>query len=342
MSTQASPIQVAQAAPVEQPQQQPLNPYVAQAQAAFSNPAASTVPAANPIAGLANHPMVKSILDALASAASAYGWTSMPPQQRLEAQNLEAQKAEAMAKLSQGERQLGYEGQRVGFEGQRTAADVQRSGAEANRANVEAGEAPKRTAIEQQTANTAQQRADQEYETKKRELDNQTKQLQNETLRTQSEYGKGGLRSQEVAANASRAATDAKMATIADAREKAEADYRQSQARAAGLQTDRATLEDERKARLAAVHDHYGQNRWYVPNSWTLQWQQEKEKEINDEIDKRIAQAEKAAGTGVGAAAGGQGGVLAQPGSSGAANPSGGTVPTFKQWQQGQQGQRNP
>jgi hypothetical protein len=269
--------------------------YSTMAASAWGNPNAQ--PVQQPQQGLidpARHPQIAAVINAIAQGMHNFGMTAMDPRERIERQQLAEQKAEAMGRLGMQQQQLGLEGQRVGIEQQRANTEQQGVTQTGAYQTGELAESSKRTKIEQQ-------RADQEYETKKRELDNQTKQLQNETLRTQSEYGKGGLRSQEVAANVSRAATDAKMATIADAREKAEADYRQSQARAAGLQTDRATLEDERKARLAAVHDHFGQNRWYVPNSWTLQWQQEKEQEINDEIDKRIAQAERVAGTGAGA-----------------------------------------
>jgi hypothetical protein len=84
------------------------------------------------------------------------------------------------------------------------------------------------------------------------------------------------------------------------------------------LSTDRATLEDERKSRIQAVTEIYGKSPWYEKRSTTLTNAQAKIKEINDDIDGRIAQAEKAAGTGMGAT-GWSGwkpsqGVLAKPG----------------------------
>lgn len=280
----------------------PTGPLMNMAQQTLQNPAASAVPQPQGGIDAGVHPVVAGLIKLLANAAQSYGWTSMPPQQRMEAQNMEQQKAEAMARISGQQQQLGYEGQRVGFEGQRTAADVLAAKAAAKRSDVEAEQAPLRTAIEGRNADVNKQRADQSYEVEK-------KRLQMEADKAAAEYGPGGLRSQEVAAGtsranseASRAATDAKLAQIADSREKMEAQYKQAEAQRAGLSTDRATLEDERKARTQAVAEIYGKSPWYETRSTSMSRVQAKIKEINDDIDGRIAQAEKAAGTGVGAA----------------------------------------
>lgn len=276
-------------------------PLMNMTQNTLQNPVASAVPQPQGGIDAGVHPVVAGLIKLLANAAQSYGWTSMPPQQRMQAQEMEQQKAEAMARLGMQQQQLGYEGQRVGFEGQRTEADVAASKAAAKRSNVEAEEAPKRTAIESRNVDVNKQRADNEHEYQKANL-------KREAEKVAAEYGPGGLRSQEVAAGtsraaseASRAATDAKLADIADRREQMEKEYKQAEAQRAGLSTDRATLEDERKARIAAVTEIYGKSPWYELRSTSLTRAQAKIKEVNDDIDARIAQAEKVAGTGAGA-----------------------------------------
>lgn len=47
------------------------------------------------------HPALAKVIQALSQGAGAYGWTAMPPQERLERTQLEQQKAETMARLAQ-------------------------------------------------------------------------------------------------------------------------------------------------------------------------------------------------------------------------------------------------
>lgn len=83
-------------------------PLMQMAQQSLQNPAASAVPQPQGGIDAGVHPVVAGLIKLLANAAQSYGWTSMPPQQRLEAQNLESQKAETMARLAQtGEYQAG-------------------------------------------------------------------------------------------------------------------------------------------------------------------------------------------------------------------------------------------
>jgi len=124
----------------------------------MNNPMAQGVPQASPIAGIANHPIIQMIGQALARAMQNIGFVRATPQVRQQGQELEQQKAQAIAQMAQRQQQLGYEGQRVGFEGQRTAADVLASQAAARRSDVEVTEVPKRTAVEQQRVGIEQQR----------------------------------------------------------------------------------------------------------------------------------------------------------------------------------------
>lgn len=272
------------------------NPMMQQAMGMMSNPNAQAVPQAQPgIIDPAKHHIIAAIINALASGASGFSQTSMDPRERMQRQEMDAQKAEAMARL-------GGEQQRIGIEQQRANTEQQGVTQTGEYQRGELGESSKRTAILGREADTGKQRADQSYEVEK-------KRLQIEADKASAEYGAGGLRSREVGATesratseASRAATDAKMATIADARERLEAQYKQAEAQRAGLSTDRATLEDERKARIAAVQEIYGKSPWYETRSSSLGKVQAKVQEINDDINARIAQAEKAAGTGAGAA----------------------------------------
>jgi hypothetical protein len=141
-----------------------------QAQTSMQNPMAQPVPSGGGIPNIAQYPVIQKIIQGLGQIASSYGWTGQTPQERLERTQMEQQKAEALARLSQSQQQIGYEGQRVGFEGQRTAADVEASKAAAKRSNVEAEQAPLRTAIESRNADVNKQRADQAYEAEKQRL----------------------------------------------------------------------------------------------------------------------------------------------------------------------------
>ena len=111
----------------------PIAGMMGQAQTSLQNPMASPVPQPQGAIDSGTHPVIAAIIKALAGGAGAYGWTSMPPQQRLEAQNLEAQKAETMARLAQTgayqQGELAYRGQMADTAAAREkdyASDVQR------------------------------------------------------------------------------------------------------------------------------------------------------------------------------------------------------------------------
>lgn len=271
-------------------------PPMQQAMGMMTNPNAQAVPQAQPgVIDPTQHPVIGAIIKMLSQGMQNYSQTAMDPRERMQRQEMDAQKAEALGRMGIQQQQVGIEQQRANTEQQ----GVEQTG---KYQTGELGESRKRTAIAGRQADTEKQRADQSYEAEKARL-------KIEADKATAEYGAGGLRSREVGATestarstASRAATDAKMATIADAREKLEADYKQREAQRAGLSTDRATLEDERKARIAAVQEIYGKSPWYETRSTSLGKVQGKVKEINDDIDARIAQAEKVAGTGAGAA----------------------------------------
>lgn len=302
MSTPPVPI-------MQQPQQQPQQPpnpmqgLMQQAQTSMQNPASSGVPQPGAIGGLENHPIVKMIGQALAKAMQNIGFAGAAPQQRLEGQEMENQKAQAMARIAQEQQGLQQGQQRIGIEQQRTNQEgAYQTGQLSNEQKRTAQEGTYQTGMLGQGAERNRiegQRANQEYETKKQQLDQEAKKIA-------AEYGPGGLREREVGnesmnarSNASRASTDAKLAQIADAREQLEAQYKQAEAQRAGLSTDRATLEDERKSRIAALGEVYGKSPWYETRATTAQRMQEGIKKINDDINGRIAQAEKAAGTGM-------------------------------------------
>lgn len=281
----------------------PTQGLMQQAQQTMANPMTSGVPQASPIAGIANHPIIQMIGQALARAMQNIGHAGAAPEVRLQGQEMENQKAQAMARIAQEQQGLQQGQQRIGIEQQRTsqegafqtgqlANERQRTTQEGAYQTGQLGLGGERNKIEQQRTN-------QEYETKKQQLDQEAK-------RISAEYGPGGLREREVGnetmnarSNASRAGTDAKLAQIADAREQLEAQYKQAEAQRAGLSTDRATLEDERKSRIAALGEVYGKSPWYETRATTAQRMQEGIKKINDDINGRIAQAEKAAGTGM-------------------------------------------
>ena len=120
----------------------PIQAMMNASQSALQNPMASSVPQGGGVIDPTQHPVVAAIIKALSSGAGAYGWTSMPPQQRLEAQNLEQQKAETMARLAQTgayqQGELAYRGQQAETQAAREkdyAADVQRKKEQGETAN---------------------------------------------------------------------------------------------------------------------------------------------------------------------------------------------------------------
>ena len=86
----------------------PSNPLLDQSQTmmgqatqSLNNPAASAVPQPSGLIDILKHPVVGAIIKALSGATQSYGWTSMPPEQRMQAQQMEQQKAETMARMAQ-------------------------------------------------------------------------------------------------------------------------------------------------------------------------------------------------------------------------------------------------
>src|ERR1700687_3847980 len=80
-------------APAAGPAQDTMN----MAMSAMNNPLAQAVPQSPGIIDPTQHPVVAALIKLLSGAAQAYGWTGQPPEQRLQRQQMEQQKAEAMA-----------------------------------------------------------------------------------------------------------------------------------------------------------------------------------------------------------------------------------------------------
>lgn len=100
MATPPMPVQ--QAAPPTAPPPDATQGLMGQAQQALNNPVGQPAPNLSGGAGpLIAHPMVQKIIQALASASQAYGWTGSSPQERLERTQLQGQKAETLARLAQ-------------------------------------------------------------------------------------------------------------------------------------------------------------------------------------------------------------------------------------------------
>jgi hypothetical protein len=72
-----------------------------QAQTSMQNPMAQAVPQSGGVIDPSIHPIIAKIIEALSGGAKAYGWTAMPPAERLERTQMEQQKAETMARLAQ-------------------------------------------------------------------------------------------------------------------------------------------------------------------------------------------------------------------------------------------------
>jgi hypothetical protein len=245
----------------------------------MNNPMAQGVPQASPIGGLANHPIVQMIGQALARAMQNIGYVGATPQVRQQGQELEQQKAQAIAQMAQRQQQLGYEGQRVGFEGQRTAADVLASQAAARRSDVEAAEAPKRTAVEQQRVQVEQQRADAEHAYQTGMLEKSGKQLDEEVRYHQQQ---GTLEQQRV--NLEKSAQG-----LMKQRMQIEENHFDQQIKMQGLTFNRTVAEDERKQLHTSLDD------WAKTNSWST-WLQGKDylmqqhQAIDSFIDDKLRQ----------------------------------------------------
>jgi hypothetical protein len=245
----------------------------------MNNPMAQGVPQASPIGGLANHPIVQMIGQALARAMQNIGYVGATPQVRQQGQELEQQKAQAIAQMAQRQQQLGYEGQRVGFEGQRTAADVTASNAAANRSNVEAQQAPLRTAIQSRGVDVEQQRADAEHAYQTGMLEKAGKQLDEEVRYHQQQ---GSLEQQRV--NLEKNAQG-----LMKQRMQIEENHFDQQIKMQGLTFNRTVAEDERKQLHTSLDD------WAKTNSWST-WLQGKDylmqqhQAIDSFIDDKLRQ----------------------------------------------------
>ena len=157
----------------------PVNSLMNASQQSLSNPMASSVPQGGGVIDPAQHPVVAAIIKALSSGAGAYGWTSMPPQQRLEAQQMEQQKAETMARLAQtGAYQQGE------LEYRQNLADVAKQNAatraEDEKRKQEQGDTANQ--IRQQNADTAAARADWQKDMAQGRLDQAKQKISNQAM----------------------------------------------------------------------------------------------------------------------------------------------------------------
>jgi len=136
--------------------------------------------------------VIAAIIKALAGGAGAYGWTSMPPQQRMEAQNMEAQKAETMARLAQTgayqQGELAYSGDLA-----KTAADRAGSYAE----DVESKKASRDTQnqIKQQAVDLQQEKSNWQKEMAQGRLDQAKTRISNQAAQFEKTFK---LRAQQV------------------------------------------------------------------------------------------------------------------------------------------------
>jgi hypothetical protein len=251
------------------------------AQSSLSNPMASSVPSAGGTIDPSVHPVVAAIIKALAGGAGAYGWTSMPPQQRLEAQNLEAQKAEAMSRIGLQQQQLGLEGQRVGIEQGRLGEEQARTKIEAKRQQQESsyqtgmlGEQQKRTGIE-----AARQKAEAEWQQSQAGVNAQRL---DEEIRFHKQQG---------TLEQNRLGIEAKMAQTAAARLDMEEKHFDQQFQAQGLQFNRQVAEDQRKAlheSLDKFYQEHGRTGFFTGKDDILKQHQAIDEYINDKLSKAV------------------------------------------------------
>jgi hypothetical protein len=250
----------------------PMAPMMDMARQAMQNPAAQTVPQPSGAIDPTQHPVIAAILKAVSDAAGAYGWTSMPPQQRLESQNLAQQKAEAMARLGMQQQQLGLEGQRVGIEQQRAtteATGVKQTG-EYQRGELE--QSGKRTAIEQQRANQEHQDRIAEHDLRSKQLEEDIRYHRAETTTAQ------GRLAVERQANA-----------LAGERIDMEKKHFEDQIALQGKQYTRQLAEDERKQLHTSLDEYYKEHPWIANLSGTgAGTLQQKHKDIDAYIDQKI------------------------------------------------------
>jgi hypothetical protein len=169
----------------------PISTMMGLAQQKMSNPMASSVPQPLQAPAQNEHPLV-TLIKSLASGMQAYGWTDQPPQQRMEAQNLEAQKAETMARLAQTgayqQGELGYRQQMA-----ETAAERAKSYGEDVQRKTEQGETALQ--IKQQMADLAQEKSNWQKDMAQGRLDQAKTRISNQAAQFEKTFK---LRAQQV------------------------------------------------------------------------------------------------------------------------------------------------
>jgi len=170
----------------------PVAGMMAASQQSLQNPMASTVPQGGGGIDSSVHPVIGAIIKALANAAGSYGWTSMPPQQRLEAQNLEQQKAETMARLAQTG---AYQQGELAYRGQQ--ADTAEARAKSYGENVQNQKEARDTAnqIKQQMADLAQEKSNWQKDMAQGRLDQAKTRISNQAAQFERTFK---LRAQQV------------------------------------------------------------------------------------------------------------------------------------------------
>jgi hypothetical protein len=228
------------------------NPLMQQAAGMFNNPNAAAVPPApQGVIDPTQHPVIKAIIQALSQAGQNFSMTAMDPRERMQRQEMEAQKAEALAKLGISQQQLGLEQQRTQAEvarsgaeaaaiPQRTKTEALRQRAEQTRGEAETAESHARTGIEQSRLN-------QEIAAHK----DSVTQAQNTLKELEREHNLA--HNDRQAQN--RIEQQAQTTRAAQADE--EKNYHQKVIQMQGLKDTYEGFENERKNRTQSVHDYY-------------------------------------------------------------------------------------
>lgn len=267
----------------------PSNPLMGMAVQSMQNPNAQAVPPAMGSIDAGTHPVIASILKALAGGMQSFGSSGMGPQERVQRQQMEQEKAQAMAQLSQGQQGLGIKQQEAdtATKGQQATAAYQTGelGLGQQRATTES-EAQKATAAHQtgtlaettrkNTADIAHQQAEDEYN--QSQLKQRADQL-NETVRNNKANN---------TIEQNRTGIEAQMAQIAASRVSMEEKHFEQTATQQGQALDRNIAEDERKSLLKTVDDFYAGHT--IERAWKGMGQDSMMKQkdiINDHIDQK-------------------------------------------------------
>lgn len=257
------------------------------AMSALQNPMGNTIPTMPQAQPQSAHPAIQALMQALGAGLQGFGYGSMNGNQQAQAQQLAAQKAEAMGRMAGQAGQLGLEQQRVGLEGQRVGEEQKRTAIEAGRAATERetslgqlGESQKRTVIEKQ-------RADQEHEAKLKELDTQAKQLE-ESIRAHGAEEKLGHE---------RISVERQANNLAQQRINMEADHYEQQMQLAGKQYTRQLAEDERKTLHTSLDSYWKEHPYLANLSGTgASSLQQQHKDIDDYIDRKVGMSQTPTG----------------------------------------------